>query len=56
MTGLIHHTQNGIDYFLEPNNQSYNLIYQKKISLKQNHIWSCEVNSSLNKIYINNKF
>ncbi len=40
-----------MDYFLEPilnrNDQSYILTYQRKISLQQNHIWSCEVNSSL---------
>jgi len=29
--------------------QSYILTYQQKFPSKQNHIWSCEVNSSRNK-------
>jgi hypothetical protein len=41
-----------MDYFLEPilneNNQSYILTYQRKFLSKQNHLWSCEVNSSRN--------
>ncbi|CAF1527422.1 unnamed protein product, partial [Adineta steineri] len=41
--------------FLEPiiddDEQSYILTYQRKILSNQNHIWSCEVNSSRNKYY-----
>jgi hypothetical protein len=32
--------------------QSYILTYQQKFPSKQNHIWSCEVNSSINKSQI----
>ncbi|CAF1018172.1 unnamed protein product [Rotaria sp. Silwood1] len=61
LAGLIHHTQNGIDYFLEPivneNEQSYILTYQQKFLSNQNHIWSCEMNSSntANQTYKHNR-
>ncbi|UJR27555.1 hypothetical protein I4U23_008837 [Adineta vaga] len=55
LTGLIHHTHDGINYFLEPiidNNdaqrESYILTYQRKTLFTSNHLWKCEVNSSLN--------